>query len=335
MGVKVFMLDAWAIVRVLRWQRMINAFIVIMSYYWSYLTKKVKQAGKPIAFSVEPTNICNLRCPECPTGVNTLKRPVGNMEMPVYRKLINQLAPELIYLNLYVQGEPMMHPQFAEMVKYASGHGVYVSTSTNGHFLTRPLAVSLVSAGLTRLIFSVDGTTQESYQKYRIGGDLERVKESIRNIVEAKMELNSAYPIIVIQFLVFQHNEYELPQIKRMAKELNVDKLEIKTAQLNDFGTLKPPENNRFSRYADAVGKVLKGNMKNRCWRQWHSAVVTWDGKIAPCCYDKDALFAFGNIKQQSVQEILFSKASNDFKKLIFNGKHQINMCNNCPEGRK
>jgi len=332
-SIKTFLLEAWAIIRILNYRRMTNAFWIMASYLYSYSTKKVILKGKPIAFAIEPTSICNLKCPECPTGANLLKRPRGMMEITDYKQIIQQLSPCLMYLNLYIQGEPMMHPQFGKMVNEASKYGFYTSTSTNGHFLTADLAKHLVDSKLTRIIFSVDGTNQESYGIYRVGGDFERVKESIAYIVSAKKTAHSLYPIVVMQFLVFKHNEHELPTIKKLAKSLKVDKLEIKSAQLNAFGKMRPPLNARFSRYADALGTTLKRQTKNHCWRQWHSATLTWDGRFAPCCYDKDAAHAFGNTQNESISKLWFSNKSINFKKDIFINRDAINMCKNCPEG--
>ncbi|MCU4155913.1 SPASM domain-containing protein [Carboxylicivirga sp. A043] len=335
MQLRAFFLETWAIIRVMNYCRLSNALKLIYSYLQSYLKQHVGLHGKPMAFSIEPTSSCNLKCPECPTGANLLKRPRGLMDIRHYRQLLQQLSPELFYLNLYVQGEPFMHPQFPEMVSLASQHNLYISTSTNGHFMSPEIANALVRGGLSRIIFSVDGTSQESYGLYRVGGNFNKVRQSIIDVVRAKARARSAYPIIVMQFLVFRHNERELPQIKKLARRLKVDKLEIKTAQLNDFGSMRPPLNARFSRYADSLGQQLKTKSNNRCWRQWHSATVTWDGRLAPCCYDKDAEYAFGNSHDNSLQEIWQGDKSILFKQQIFRDRSQITICRNCPEGKK
>ena len=335
MAIRAFLLEAWALIRVLSWRRMVNAWHLVTSYLRSYYGKSFKHSGHPVAISIEPTSICNLKCPECPTGANLLKRPRGMMELKHYRQLINQLSDRLIYLNLYVQGEPLMHPEFGSMVKEASDRKLYTSTSTNGHFMNETLAKNLIENGLTRLIFSVDGTSQESYGLYRVGGNFEKVKESINQVVAAKKTAGSLFPIVAMQFLVFHHNEHELTEVRKLARSLQVDKLEIKTAQFNSFGTMRPPINALYSRYADELGKILKRKERNRCWKQWHSATSTWDGHIAPCCYDKDADFAFGNITTQSFNDIWNGEKSMSFKNQIHNNRSQIKICNNCPEGRR
>ncbi len=334
MAIRAFLLEAWAVLRVLSLSRTRNAIKLVYSYLRGYYGHSCRITGKPIACSIEPTSICNLNCPECPTGANLLKRPRGMLPMADYTKMLAQLAPELLYLNLYIQGEPLMHPNFGAMVKEASRYKLYTSTSTNGHYMNQALAEELVRSKLTRIIFSVDGTNQESYGLYRVGGNFHQVKQSIIDVVRAKRKARSFYPIIVMQFLVFRHNEHELPQVKKLAHRLKVDKLEIKTAQFNSFGNMRPPLNAKYSRYSDELGRYLKTPVMNRCWRQWHSATITWDGRLAPCCYDKDATYAFGNVNTQSLDELWYGEKSMAFKQHIFTNRGTIDMCKNCPEGK-
>jgi len=334
MAIRAFLLESLAVIKTITFRRLMNLFCLIYSYLKSYYTRKTQLKGKPFAFAIEPTSICNLKCPECPTGANLLKRPRGTMDLSLFRKLLLELSPDLFYLNLYIQGEPLMHPEFGKMVKEAARFKLYTSTSTNGHFMNPSLATQLVENKLTRIIFSVDGTSQESYGVYRVGGNFTKVKTSINQVVEAKKKQGALFPLVVMQFLVFHHNEHELPEIRKLARQLKVDKLEIKTAQFNSFGKLRPPINARYSRYADELGKILKRKTNNRCWRQWHSATVTWDGRFAPCCYDKDAEHAFGNALEHDATQIWNGPKSMVFKDEIFKNRQQISMCNNCPEGK-
>ncbi len=326
-------MEAWAILRTLKLRRIVNAAKLVLSYLYSLVTQRVVLRGSPMAFAIEPTSICNLHCPECPTGTGLLKRPRGMMDLQDYRHALKQLAPRLMYLNLYVQGEPFMHPHIGQMIKEASCYALYTSTSTNGHYITKENARQLVEGRLTRLIFSVDGASQESYELYRIGGKLNRVKQSIIDVIRARQAARTPYPIVVMQFLVFRHNEHELGAIKKLARTLRVDKLEIKTAQLNEFGTLQAPTNSRYSRYADTKEHIMKQATHNRCWRQWHAITLTWDGRLAPCCYDKDAEHSFGNLQHQTLHSLWFSPRSIAFKQQVLNDRHKITMCRNCPEG--
>ena len=256
-----------------------------------------------------------------------------DIELQHFKKVVDELSPYLIYLNLYVQGEPFMHPQFDVLVRYARSKSIYTSTSTNGHFINAVMAHKIVEAGLTRLIFSLDGITQQSYTKYRRGGDVEVVKQAIRDVVAAKKHHRKHFPLVIIQFLVFKHNEHEMDDLVLLANNLGVDKVEFKSAQFNDFGfgEVEEPENATYARYSN---RMLKHPMRNRCWRMWQAPVVTWDGAVCPCCYDKDAEWSFGNAFQIPIAKLLHSPSYKEFASKVFVDKQQLNMCHNCPEGR-
>src|SRR4051794_9604801 len=162
-------------------QRAWNAIKVVCSYYVSKWTRKPVQWGYPISISIEPTTSCNLRCPECPSGLRSFTRPTGMMKKELFESVVTQLAPSLSYLIFYFQGEPYLHPHLLEMIKLASVKKIYTATSTNAHYLSDEAAKETVESGLDRLIISLDGTTQESYQSYRIGGKLDKVIEGTKN----------------------------------------------------------------------------------------------------------------------------------------------------------
>ena len=156
-------------------RRLNNALKVYGSYYQSKWSGRPKQKGLPMAIAIEPTTACNLGCPECPSGLKQFTRPTGNLKEDLYKKVIDQIWRETFYLTFYFQGEPYINPKFLDMVKYASERKMYTTTSTNAHFLTPENAVKTVESGLSRLIISIDGTTQETYEDYRIGGTRESV----------------------------------------------------------------------------------------------------------------------------------------------------------------
>ncbi|MFM7429463.1 MAG: radical SAM protein, partial [Flammeovirgaceae bacterium] len=155
--------------------RVWNVGQLIGSYMTSRVTGKPQHAGMPMSISIEPTTSCNLRCPECPSGLRSFTRPTGMLKPELFESTINQLASRLSYLIFYFQGEPYLHPQFLDLVAYASRKRIYTATSTNAHYLNDRNAKATVKSGLDRLIISIDGTTQETYESYRIGGSLEKV----------------------------------------------------------------------------------------------------------------------------------------------------------------
>ena len=142
-----------------------------------------------MSLSVEPTTSCNLRCPECPSGLRSFTRPTGMLDPDRLSDLLlgpEGLARELVYLNLYFQGEPYLHPGMDDLVRVGKQAGLYVSTSTNAHFIDGDRARSLVNSGIDRLIISIDGADQDAYSSYRVGGKLDKVLAGTRALLDAR-----------------------------------------------------------------------------------------------------------------------------------------------------
>ena len=324
--------------KALRPRRLWNATRITASYLVSKWTKKRYHWGDPIALSIEPTTSCNLRCPECPSGLRAFSRPIGMLDVELNKNIIDELKATLTYITYYFQGEPFLNPAFTQMVKYASDRNIYTATSTNAHYLTDKVCKQVVDSGLSRMIISIDGVNQESYSKYRIGGSLDKVIEGTKRMVHWKKQMKSKTPFIVWQFIVFNHNEREIEEVKELAKEVGVDHLGIKTAQLYNFEDKADilPTNEKYSRYTKGQeGVKIKNRLFNHCWRMWHSCVVTWDGRIAPCCFDKDASHQLGQIEKEGFRKIWKGKSYQSFRKLVLKSRSNIDICQNCSEGTK
>jgi len=331
--------DSFNLLSKLTFRRAWNGLKVLSSYYISRWSKKPVQWGFPLSISFEPTTSCNLRCPECPSGLRAFTRPTGMLEKNFFKETIDQLSKDLLYLVFYFQGEPYLNPGFLEMVKYASQKRIYTATSTNAHYLNDNLAQRTIESGLDRLIISIDGTTQDVYKQYRVGGQLDKVIAGARNIVKWKKELKSKKPFVVFQFLVVKPNEHQVEDVKKLAKEIGVDDVWFKTAQVYDY-TNDPngliPSLDKYSRYKKTKeGTFFKGKMTNHCWRLWHDPVITWDGLVAPCCFDKDAQHRLGDLKEKSFKEIWNNRSYTSFRKQILKGRKNIDICANCSEGTK
>jgi radical SAM protein with 4Fe4S-binding SPASM domain len=253
---------------------------------------------------------------------------------------IDQLSEDLLYLIFYFQGEPYLNPDFLEMVKYASDKGLYTATSTNAHYLNDQNAKKTVESGLDRLIISIDGTTQDVYEQYRVGGKLQKVIEGAKNIVKWKKQLKSKTPFVFFQFLVVRPNEHQVKEITLLAREVGVDEIRFKTAQVYDYKNDPNkliPRNSKFSRYKkDKEGEFqVRSSLQNHCWRLWHATVISWDGLVVPCCFDKDAQHTLGDLKGKSFKEIWNNDDYINFRKQILNGRKNIDICSNCSEGTK
>jgi len=319
--------------------RAYNAASVLSSYHYSRLRGVAEIKGMPVSISIEPTTSCNLRCPECPSGLRSFTRATGMLDPSAFRSIIHQLKETLGYLTFYFQGEPYLNSHFLEMTSHAAAFGIYTATSTNAHYLNDATARATVESGLDRLIISIDGTTQESYESYRIGGKLDKVVEGTKNIIAWKRKLKSRTPHVIFQFLVVRHNEHQIADVYRLANTLGVDEVKLKTAQIYDYenGSVLMPTQDRYSRYrklSDGTYR-LKNKLLNECWKMWHSCVVTWDGKVVPCCFDKDARFVMGDLKKNSFYEIWHGETYKQFRSTLLRSRNEIEICKNCTEGTK
>jgi radical SAM protein with 4Fe4S-binding SPASM domain len=325
------------IARTLSFRKVGNMLLLYISFHLSRLLKRPVVLGKPAVASIEPSTSCNLRCPQCPSGLRRFSRPTGMLDLQLYKRMLQELGPQLHSLTLYFQGEPFLHPNFTDLVKEAKTFNIFTITSTNAHYLTDELASETIKSGLDKLIISVDGTTAETYRKYRVGGDFEKVLEGTRRLVEQKKLAKAHHPHIVWQFVVFKHNEHQIEDIKRLGKDLQVDEVSIKTAQVYDFEEAHQiiPSTSKYARYKlNGAGKFeIKNKLLNQCWRMWQGCVITWDGKIVPCCFDKDAKHSVGELNQQSFAEIWKSPNYNAFRQAVLIGRKEIDICANCSEG--
>lgn len=331
--------DSYQFIKTLTIYKLRNGTLLRISYFLSLISGSFIRWGLPESLSVEPTNLCNLKCPECPSGNNGLTRPRLFLSETNFYRLIDTNKKQLAFLQLYFQGEPFLHPKIYAYIHYAVKNNVYTATSTNGQFMSAENCLKLVDSGLHRLIVSIDGTTQHSYEKYRVGGSLDLVVKGIENLVTAKKMRRKRTPTIIIQFVVFKTNEHQIPEIKELAKKLKVDALKLKSPQLEDFENGHPlmPENKKFNRYRkNASGTFVPDKKKQvKCKRAWSGAVLTADNRLIPCCFDKNAQHPYGNLSDNTLTGLWKSKKAAAFIKTVWSKENPIEICKNCTEGFK
>jgi radical SAM protein with 4Fe4S-binding SPASM domain len=331
--------EYFRIVKHLTISRFWNLIILYFSFLLSRIIKKAIVFGNPFTVSIEPTTACNLSCPECPSGLKQFSRPTGKIDIEVNRQLLKSIGKQLFYINYYFQGEPFLHPQFLELIREAKKHKIYTATSTNAHFISNNIADEIVQSGLDRLIISIDGITQETYESYRVTGKLSKVIEGTKAMVAAKKRTNSSTPHLIFQFLVVKPNEHEIPAIYKLAEELEVDEVRLKSAQIYDYTHGNPliPTQEQYARYKKQKDGTyrLKYKTANHCWRMWSSCVLTWDAKVVPCCFDKDATYTLGSAIEQPFKSLWKSKKYQEFRDSVLTKRNQIDICQNCSEGSK
>ena len=320
-------------------RRLLNLTKIIISMQLSKWLKRPIVWGLPPILMVEPTNICNLKCPMCPSGNGDMARPRGRLDLQNFKKLMDDIGSYVYQIQFWNQGEPFLNKDFLEMVRYAKTYGIMTQTSTNGHFIrTMEAARAVVESGLDQIIFSLDGTNPETYAKYRVGGDFNVVLHGLQNLARAKRELRSPRPLIELQFLVFKHNRQELAEIVEIARQNQVERVAFKTAQIYsaEQGRDYLPEGTDFTRYViDGDTFRLKSDLPNFCKRLWLNSTVNWDGSVSPCCFDKDADYAMEFLFDKSVsfKDVFKNGKYTAFRRQILTNRKAIEMCRNCTEG--
>jgi radical SAM protein with 4Fe4S-binding SPASM domain len=292
----------------------------------------------PISYSIEPTNHCNLKCPECPSGLGTLTRPLGLLNLEDFKNWIDQIKDTGFYVQLFFQGEPYINKHLPEMIKYAQKNNIYVSISTNGHLVNEKNIDYVLENAPDKLIYSVDGLDEESYQKYRVGGTFKQAETGLRLLVKRKIELKKKNPFVEFQFIVMKQNEHQIDDVTKYCGDVGVDEIVFKTMQISTYeNALKfLPNNSKYRRYIVKDGQFsIKNKLKDHCFALWRTSVITWDGKVVPCCFDKDAGHTLGILNGTMFSEIWTSDAYQKFRSSVLANRKQNSICTNCTEGLK
>lgn len=287
----------------------------------------------PPAISVELSSCCNLACPECVTGAGLLTRKASFISYSLAADIAAQLRGHVISAWLSFQGEPMMHPEFFRIAELFRGMNPVIST--NGHYLDRENCISLAGSPLKKIIVSYDGVSQGSYTVYRRGGDHELVTEGIRRLTSAIRERNSRMKVI-LQFLIHRHNEHEVRAATAFAASVGAG-FRIKSMQLLDperAGEWMPSER-RKARYLVSGGGARPAGIAPSagCLRMWTSAVITADGDVVPCCYDKNAGHSMGNLANSTFRDIWRSDVYRIFREKVMSDRRLTDICSKCPQG--
>ena len=306
------------------------------------LFKNSRLIGMPLKISIDPSSICQLRCPLCPTGQGSTGRTLGKMPFDKFKKLVDELAPYLYEIDLNNWGEPFLNKDLIKMVEYCHKKRIKTSVNTNLNVpLSKEEAENLVKSGLDTLYVSMDGITQKTYEIYRKQGNLNTVWDNLLLVSSTKKRLGQKSPHIVWQFLVSSFNEHEVPKLEAVKEKLGVNELvigllrsdmgkEIFTKDKEKVESLKKwlPKNESLSRYNyESKERKLK---KKFCHFLWFVSVVNWNGSVSPCCSNYFEKFDFGNAFEEGFKSVWNNKKYKDARKAVKTGKLTGTVCDNC-----
>lgn len=318
-------------------RRTANLLKTSASFALSALLQKNILWGRPAVLTIEPTNICNLRCPLCTTGSGEMKRSGGKMSLETFQHILDKLGDDIFFLLLYHQGEPYINPHFLDFVKLAKLQNIYCTTSTNAHYFNDQIIRQTIESGLDSMIVSLDGVTQEVYETYRVKGNMNMVIEGLSRFMEIKREYKSKTPLIALQFLVMKHNEHEIGQVKKLVKRIGADRLLLKNIEVHSLEEAKQwlPVNDQYRRYQfDGQTYEVKNKNKKSCPRPWLSTLINWDGQLVPCCFDKNGNYSMGHIEGNSdFDQIWRGNEFTRFRERLTRDRQSIDICRNCNQG--
>jgi MoaA/NifB/PqqE/SkfB family radical SAM enzyme len=246
-----------------------------------------------------------------------------------FQKIITKLPKSICWITLYFQGEPLLDETIIEKIKYLRANNYFVEISTNAQNINKEMAKALVESGLNRIIISMDGISQKTYEKYRINGKINNVFEAINNLLESKKKSNKKNPKIIIQYIVFKHNESEIKQFKKMMEKKDVT-IRIKNAQLEDDAIDYLPNNKKYRRYKISNDKLkLKKSTPKPCYRLWKEIILLQNGQIAICCHDKNSELINETWHNKTIKQIWSSQEFNALRQRTLISD-DIEICKNC-----
>ena len=230
----------WAVVDKLRERKLYRK---LANYLWvEFLLARGSTrlwGGQPYWLTLDPTNLCQLHGPFCPTGANRGVRDKATMPWERFQEILSCVGPSLIHMDIMNWGESLLNKGLPDMIAAAKRYGIEVKLDANFNDVSEDAIERLILSGLDVLSLSVDGLSPETYSRYRAGGDFDKVLRNLRLLVRRRRELGRQNPWIVWQFLVFRHNEHEAGRVEEFARSCGADQASLVAPYLpNERGYL-------------------------------------------------------------------------------------------------
>jgi radical SAM protein with 4Fe4S-binding SPASM domain len=289
---------------------------IAYSYYMGNLTCPYP----PAHLDIETTSKCNLDCIMCPHS--RLTREKRNMDLSLFKKMVDEpgLTPNDIWLHMF--GEPLLHPEIYEMIKYAKKFGVQVGLSTNATLLDSRNAAEIIASGLDRIIISLDGATKETYERVRGHGDYEHTLANVLSFVEAKKRIDTK-PYVIIQIIRMKETEKEIVRFTEAFSHLRVNEICVKDLD-TWIGNIESINELRVEKFVPRANRVP-------CALLWYSLGICADGRVVPCCRDFDAEYALGDVSSDELSSIWNSPRMKMMRKMHVAGDYdEIELCKGC-----
>jgi len=252
----------------------------------------------PVKARLDISTVCQLRCLLCPTEENNgrdfLKS--GMMAHSAFTRFLEH-NPQIETVDLASAGEALLNPDLSKILKSAYERGVLTSLGggVNMNDASDEALEALVKYKTAHIRVSVDGVTEETYRKYRVGGSLNKVLANVKKINEFKEKYQSEFPEILLQFILFGHNEHELERVFVLSRMLKMNVF-IKLNRCPDQLAVRDREKIRkLLGYADR-GEFIESMgiqyCRDLCLSLWNAPQINWDGRLLGCGCNKSIAFA-------------------------------------------
>jgi len=254
----------------------------------------------PKIFEIETILGCDLKCPECAIGADIITRKKGCMTFEQFKIIADKIRPFCEYLYLHIWGEPLLNKDIFEMIKYASAF-TKTNISTNGNSLTKEKAEKLIASGVTDIIVSIDGISQDIYEQYRKSGYAIRAMWSLAKLKELNAKYGNKVNIIP-QYLVFKHNQHEMDSFREFCNSIGLQP-SYQAPYIHKNSIYQNSDYPQYIRPSYPDLESLKHAMQD-CGNPKEVFTILLDGSCVMCCYDHDGIINYGNIYEQDVVDI-------------------------------
>ena len=270
--------------------------------------------------------MCQLRCPLCPStaGENTATVGRGYLKVQNFERFVDQ-NPQIRNVELGNFGEVFLNKDLPKILECAHARGVSttIDEGANLNDASNEALEALVKYQTAVVRCAIDGITQATYSKYRVGGDLRRVLRNIQSINRFKEKHHSTRPRLIFQFIVFGHNEHEMERAIVLAEMLRMEIFLKLNVSPNAMGVQNRDRVRQLVGYADRaeyLEKERKHYYRQQCYELWNSPQVNWDGKLLGCSrniwgifaenvFQSDLASCINNEKMQYARRMLMGQA--------------------------
>ncbi|HIE13944.1 TPA: radical SAM protein [Candidatus Bathyarchaeota archaeon] len=300
----------------------------------SYFSRSNRILGMPVNITIEPTNVCNQRCPVCETGAGILGRKKEFMSLENFKGIIDQVVPWTNSLIFYFMGEPFLNKEAYEMISYAKSKDIFITTCTNGQFVDPK---KVLESGLDEISFQIGGMSQATHERYRVGGNLKQTLDNLNELIRLKKESQNTHLKVIMGFIVMKHNEHEVIKFRHWANEVGVDDAQVISPCVRNYqqGLEFLPEDDRYwfyDRQAFEREKILRPKimLKNNCSWIYFSTTIQVNGDVVPCCRDPNGKYVMGNVLEEKLEDIWNNNRYVSFRQQLHKDIRKISICRLC-----